>query len=90
LSSFAKLPNLEQLQAAGIDNSVLRIQNNLHNKGIIIDSAVVVVGSQNWSPPGVTTNRDASLIIRNAEAAQYWQTIFLHDWAHMATQHAGD
>jgi hypothetical protein len=40
--------------------------------------------------PGVTTNRDASLIIRNAEAAQYWQTIFLHDWAHMAAQHAGD
>jgi phosphatidylserine/phosphatidylglycerophosphate/cardiolipin synthase-like enzyme len=90
LSSFAKLPNLEQLQAAGINNSVIRIQNNLHNKGIIIDSEVVVVGSQNWSPPGVTTNRDASLIIRNAEAAQYWERIFLYDWAHMATQHAGD
>jgi hypothetical protein len=90
LSSFAKLPNIEQLQAAGIDNSLIRIQNNLHNKGIIVDSQVVAIGSQNWSPPGVTTNRDATLIIHNAEAAQYWESIYLHDWAHMAVQHAAD
>jgi hypothetical protein len=43
-------------------------------------------GSQNWSAPGVSTNRDASLIIFNAEAAQYWETVFLHDWASMAVQ----
>jgi len=90
LSAFAKLANLEQLQAAGIDNSVIRIQNNLHNKGIIVDSTIVAVGSQNWSAPGVTTNRDATLIIHNADAAQYWQEIFLHDWINMASQHAAD
>jgi PLD-like domain len=87
LSGFATAGALEQLQAAGIDGNLIRIQNNLHNKGFVVDSSVVAVGSQNWSPPGVTTNRDASLVIFNAEAAQYWESIFLHDWAHMAVQH---
>ncbi len=25
-----------------------------------------------------------------AEAAQYWESIYLHDWANMAVQHAAD
>ena len=37
------------------------------------------------SPPGVITNRD-SLVIFNAEAAQYWEGILLHDWTGMAVQ----
>ena len=86
LSAFATPAALEQLQAAGIDSSLIRIQTNLHNKGIVVDSSVVAIGSQNWSPPGVTTNRDASLVIENAEAAQYWEAIFLHDWTNMARQ----
>ena len=90
MSSFETLGTLEQLQAAGIDNALVRIQNNLHTKGIIVDSAVVAVGSQNWSPPGVSTNRDATLVIFNEAAAEYWQSIFLYDWVNMATQHAAD
>jgi hypothetical protein len=90
MSSYETLGTLEQLQAAGIENALVRIQHNLHTKGIIVDSAVVAVGSQNWSPPGVTTNRDATLVIFNEVAAQYWQTIFLYDWVNMATQHAAD
>jgi hypothetical protein len=30
------------------------------------------------------TTRDAGLIIYNAEAAQYFEQIFLHDWVNMA------
>ncbi len=90
MSAFEKAGSLEQLQAAGIDASLVRIQANLHNKGIIVDSRVVCIGSQNWSAPGVTTNRDASLVIFNADAAQYWEAIFLHDWSHMAVQHVAD
>jgi PLD-like domain len=89
LSSFEKPAALEQLQAAGIDASLVRIQTNLHNKGIIVDSSAVAIGSQNWSPPGVTTNRDATLLIENADAAQYWEAIFLHDWDNMAVQRIG-
>lgn len=86
LSSFATAAALEQLQAAGWNLSLVRIQPNLHNKGIIVDASVVAIGSQNWSGSGVSTNRDASLIISNAEAAQYWQDIFVHDWVNMSSQ----
>lgn len=90
LSHYEKMGALEQLQSAGIDATNVHIQNNLHNKGIIVDSVVVAVGSQNWSPPGVTTNRDATLVIYNKEAAEYWEAIFLHDWANMSMQHVSD
>jgi PLD-like domain len=90
LSSFAKMASLEQLQSMGIDSSLIRIQNNLHNKGIIVDSRIVAIGSHNWSAPGVSTNRDATLVIFNEDAAQYWEKVFIHDWVHMATQHTGD
>jgi phosphatidylserine/phosphatidylglycerophosphate/cardiolipin synthase-like enzyme len=75
---------LEKLQAAGLDLSAVKIQNGVHNKGVVVDSSVVMLGSQNWSADGVIRNRDASLIIYNAEAAQYYEQIFLHDWANMA------
>jgi len=50
---------------------------------MIIDSSIVVMGSQNWSGQGVSTNRDASLVIHNADAAKYWGQIFDHDWKNM-------
>jgi phosphatidylserine/phosphatidylglycerophosphate/cardiolipin synthase-like enzyme len=36
---------------------------------MIIDGSVVVVGSQNWCTEGVDTNRDASVVIKNAAVA---------------------
>jgi len=77
---------LEKLQATGIDLGDVRIQNGVHNKGIVVDSQIVMLGSQNWSGDGVLRNRDASLIIDDREAAAYYEQIFLHDWAKMASQ----
>ena len=77
---------LERLQAAGVPSEVLKIQNGVHNKGFVIDGTVVALGSQNWSGDGVLRNRDASLIIENAKAAQYFEKIFLHDWTRIARQ----
>jgi hypothetical protein len=79
---------LEKLQSVGIPASVVRIQNNVHNKGIVVDSSVVVLGSQNWSEDGALFNRDASLIIFDAAVAQYYEQVFLHDWENMAVQKA--
>ena len=78
------------MQSAGLDLSHVRIQANVHNKGIVVDLQVVAVGSQNWSGDGTLRNRDATLIIYNAEAAQYWEQIFIHDWTKMASQQAAD
>jgi hypothetical protein len=86
LSQWETAPYLEKLQATGVDLSSVRIQTGVHNKGVVVDSSVVMLGSQNWSGDGVFRNRDASLIIYNADAAQYYEQIFLQDWANMATQ----
>jgi PLD-like domain len=90
MSQYETNDKLEQLQEAGIDLSHVRIQANVHNKGIIVDSKIVAVGSQNWSGDGVLRNRDATVIIYNEDAAQYWEEIFIHDWTKMAAQQALD
>jgi phosphatidylserine/phosphatidylglycerophosphate/cardiolipin synthase-like enzyme len=86
MSQYETSDKLELLQGAGLDLSHVRIQANVHNKGIVVDSQVVALGSQNWSGDGVLRNRDATLIIYNEDAAKYWQQIFIHDWTKMASQ----
>ena len=66
----------------------VKIQKNVHNKGIVVDGAAVLVSSQNWSADGTLHNRDAGVIIYHQEAAQYFQQIFLHDWEHLAAAKA--
>ena len=84
-SEFQDQMWIERLQDAGVDAvEHLRIQPHVHNKGIVVDSQIVVVSSQNWSSLGTGDNRDAGLIIYNAEAARYFEEIFLHDWVNMA------
>jgi hypothetical protein len=87
VSEFEQASGLDALKDAGIDTSLIKVQNGVHNKGFVIDSAVVALGSQNWSDQGAATNRDATVIIRHAGAAQYYEQIFIHDWTKMAKQH---
>jgi hypothetical protein len=89
MSEFETAGYLEQLQAMGLDvvNNV-KIQNNVHNKGIVVDGSAVLVSSQNWSADGTLRNRDAGVIIYHQDAAQYFQQVFLHDWAHLAAAKA--
>jgi hypothetical protein len=75
---------LESLQAAGFNTERLRVQTGCHTKGIVIDSSTVLIGSHNWTDQGVQANRDASLLIRNAEIARYYERVFLHDWERLA------
>jgi len=84
MSEFETKDKIEALCERGIDPKFIKTQAGVHNKGIIVDSSVVVVGSQNWSPQGVSRNRDASVIIHDADAAKYWEQIFNHDWQNMA------
>src|SRR5260370_20099216 len=77
---------LDALQAAGINLDNVKIQNNVDNKGFVFDHKVVVVSSMNWSGEGVLSNRDAGVVIENTTAAQYYEKVFLDDWAHHAAQ----
>jgi phosphatidylserine/phosphatidylglycerophosphate/cardiolipin synthase-like enzyme len=87
LSEFQKLKGgLDALQAAGINLDNVKIQNNVHNKGFVFDGKTVVVSSMNWSGEGVLNNRDAGVIIENTQASQYYDKIFLDDWANHSDQ----
>ena len=87
-SEFEDAMWIEKLQDAGIDAvEHLRIQKRVHNKGIVVDTKVSVISSQNWSPDGTGPNRDAGLIIYNEDASKYLEEIFLHDWTNLASAH---
>ncbi|HEX4356877.1 MAG TPA: phospholipase D-like domain-containing protein [Pseudonocardia sp.] len=91
MSEFETSGYLEQLKDLGINvDQNVKIQDNVHNKGIVVDGATVLVSSQNWSTAGTLQNRDAGVIIANADAAQYFQQLFLHDWQHLAEQKTTD
>ncbi len=79
-SQYENTPQyVEQLHKLGL-SGVLRIQERVHNKGIVVDSGTVLVSSQNWSADGTLRNRDAGVIIRHAGIARYFEQIFLQDW----------
>ncbi|MDO3626279.1 phospholipase D-like domain-containing protein [Mucilaginibacter sp. BT774] len=75
---------IEKMQQLDLVSGILRLQENVHNKGIVVDSKVVMVSSENWSADGTLRNRDAGLIISNADIAQYFEKIFLFDWDNKA------
>ncbi|MFJ8896056.1 phospholipase D-like domain-containing protein [Leifsonia sp. NPDC102414] len=87
MSQFETAGYLEKLQAEGLDvvNRV-KLQNNVHNKGIVVDGRAALVSSQNWSPAGTLTNRDAGVILENAEIAAYFTGLFEHDWSVLASR----
>jgi phosphatidylserine/phosphatidylglycerophosphate/cardiolipin synthase-like enzyme len=71
----------EKMKSIGVDLTAnIALQQAVHNKGFVVDSRIVVVSSQNFSPAGVQTNRDAGLIIENQKIAQYFEQVFLSDW----------
>jgi len=80
-----KPADIQALIALGWEPEKIRLQRTaVHNKGILIDSQIAVVGSQNWSPDGTQYNRDASLILRSPQIAKYFAKVFEFDWNNLA------
>lgn len=68
-------------KSKGVDiDARLRSIENHHTKGMIVDGKRVLVGSHNWSAPGVSLNRDASLLFDDKEIAAYYADAFQIDW----------
>lgn len=82
--------NLEALMDMGFDPSSIRVQPNLHTKGIVVDGKQVLLGSQNISDSGISINRDASLLFEHVGIASYFREIFEHDWNNLAQKDVGD
>lgn len=76
---------LSDLAKFGFNTGRVKLQKGNHNKGILIDDKITVVGSHNWTGQGTTENRDASLIIRDADVTAYYTKLFLHDWDRRST-----
>jgi phosphatidylserine/phosphatidylglycerophosphate/cardiolipin synthase-like enzyme len=71
----------EKMKAQGVDLTAnIRTMPNVHNKGFVVDSDLVVVSSQNFSPAGVSENRDAGVVLKSKEIAGYFAPIFNADW----------
>jgi hypothetical protein len=69
-----------RLAENGFAEKCLRAQGRIHNKGAVVDGTSVLISSQNWSGDGFLRNRDAGLIVHDAEVAHYYSDIFLSDW----------
>jgi hypothetical protein len=86
---FAPVGPLEQLQKKGFDMGKVRLQNRCHTKGIVVDGARVLIGSQNWTNQGTVVNRDASLIFDDEQIARYYEDVFWFDWKSLSRQSVG-
>ena len=80
---------VRKLVEAGYNENRIRVQSNVHNKGIIVDSETVLVSSANWSSAGTLRNRDAGLLIYEPEIAGYYQRAFIDDWEQRARSNFG-
>ena len=66
-----------------------RQTSKVHNKGILVDGNIAVVGSNNWSSDGTQYNRDASLVFHSRPIAQYFMEVFLFDWDNLSRSIGG-
>jgi phosphatidylserine/phosphatidylglycerophosphate/cardiolipin synthase-like enzyme len=56
-----------------------------HNKYVSVDGDTVQVSSINWSNNSIENNREAGAIVKNANVAAYFKTVFDYDWANAET-----
>jgi len=58
----------------------------LHNKGIIVDDVLVLIGSINWSGKALSENWEAGILIKSREVALYYKRIYEYDWNKSSTK----
>lgn len=51
-----------------------------HDKLVIIDNSIVLVGSHNWGSSALTKNNEASVMIKSKEIAEYYENYFEYLW----------
>lgn len=79
-----KPEDIQALLGLGWKPAMMRLQRSaVHNKGILVDEKIAVVGSQNWSQDGTQFNRDASLVLHSPQIAKYFAKVFTFDWENL-------
>lgn len=54
--------------------------NEVHNKGIIVDGRQTLISSVNGTQAAFLRNREAAVIVDNADMADYFSDAFWYDW----------
>ncbi len=65
----ARIANLKQMKVTYI-----------HNKGVLVDGALTLISSINWTENSVKNNREASVLVQSPEVNQFYSKLFTWDW----------
>jgi len=68
------------LAEKGISVKMDSEKTTTHDKLVIIDGSVVLLGSHNWGSSALTTNNEASVLMQGIETAQYYENYFEYLW----------
>lgn len=78
INDIAAAENLD-MKAQLLDTTSTNLEKT-HNKGVIADNKVLI-SSINWSSNSPTNNREAGVIVENADVANFYKEVFLWDFA---------
>jgi hypothetical protein len=56
-----------------------------HVKALVVDNESVMISSVNWNEYSATENREMGIIVNASSVADYYVSIFLHDWESYST-----
>jgi len=68
------------LKANGVQVKYDPLKQTTHNKMLIIDDAVTILGSHNWGYSAFTRNNEASVMIKDRKIAGYYEIYFENLW----------
>lgn len=74
-----------KIKDAGVPTRVDRTHGLMHNKTVLIDGAIVITGSMNFSASGDKKNAENTIILRDANVARKYESDFQSHLSHSTT-----
>jgi phosphatidylserine/phosphatidylglycerophosphate/cardiolipin synthase-like enzyme len=73
----------DYLKSKGVEVKYDSLTQTTHNKMIIIDNSIVILGSHNWGYSALTRNNEASVMIKDRGVAEYYNNYFEILWKNL-------
>jgi cardiolipin synthase len=70
----------DYLAERGIQVKYDSLKQTTHNKLLIIDNTITILGSHNWGSSALTKNNEASVMIKDIEISEYYEDYFENLW----------
>jgi phosphatidylserine/phosphatidylglycerophosphate/cardiolipin synthase-like enzyme len=75
----------QKIKKAGVPVTVDRAHALMHDKTLVIDTAIVITGSMNFTASGDRQNAENTLVIRDPDAARIYEQDFNKHLQHSST-----